>query len=228
MNFNYPVENGASSPISFPATIQGNGANVYVIGVQADSSYIFLDLDTHACTTHYADMLDGYAFTQYVHVGGGSTGSIVNVTGAGGAFTTATWLTMGNCTETVDSCFVYGVLSLLDCITESSKGPNLTAIMIAQDGSTSGITLASAAASTINIIQTSCCDWAQGTASNDDYAASSGLPSRSRSARNTASGVSGNSVSRTPTASSMALAMAGDSGMVADSPTPLAPNGALL
>jgi hypothetical protein len=59
------------------------------------------------------------------------------------------------------------------------------------------------------------------------HSASSGVPAFSRSARNTASAVSGNSVSRTPTASSSALAMAGDSGSVADSPTPLAPNGAL-
>jgi hypothetical protein len=57
--------------------------------------------------------------------------------------------------------------------------------------------------------------------------ASSGLPIFSRSARNTVSGVSGNSIRRTPTASSMALAIAGDRQSVADSPAPLAPNGPL-
>src|SRR5262245_35374109 len=56
---------------------------------------------------------------------------------------------------------------------------------------------------------------------------SSGLPALARSARNTASGVSGSSVSRTPTASSMALAIAGDTQKVETSPTPLAPYGPL-
>ena len=56
---------------------------------------------------------------------------------------------------------------------------------------------------------------------------SSGAPALLRSARSTASGVSGNSISRTPTASSMAFATAGDTHSVADSPAPLAPNGAL-
>ncbi len=54
---------------------------------------------------------------------------------------------------------------------------------------------------------------------------SSGLLALARSARNTASAVSGSSVRRTPTASSMALAIAGDTPKVAVSPTPLAPNG---
>src|SRR5262249_46178765 len=53
----------------------------------------------------------------------------------------------------------------------------------------------------------------------------SGLLSFARKARNTASALSGNSVSRTPQASSMALAIAGDTQKVAVSPTPLAPNG---
>src|SRR6516165_7645962 len=57
--------------------------------------------------------------------------------------------------------------------------------------------------------------------------ASGGRPCFSRSARSTASGVSGNSVRRTPTASSMALATAGDRQSVADSPAPFAPNGPL-
>src|SRR5262249_10384263 len=57
------------------------------------------------------------------------------------------------------------------------------------------------------------------------YSSPSGLSLFSRKARNTASALSGNSVSRTPQASSMALAIAGDTQKVAVSPTPLAPNG---
>src|SRR5690349_12538894 len=57
------------------------------------------------------------------------------------------------------------------------------------------------------------------------WSSSSGLPAFVRNARNTASGVSGNSVSRTPTASSSALAIAGETQKVETSPTPLPPNG---
>src|SRR5580704_14914748 len=53
----------------------------------------------------------------------------------------------------------------------------------------------------------------------------SGWPSRLRNARNTASAVIGSSVMRIPTASWMALAIAGDTPKVPDSPSPLAPNG---
>ena len=53
----------------------------------------------------------------------------------------------------------------------------------------------------------------------------SGLSALARSARNTASALSGSEVRRTPQASSRALAIAGDTQNVAVSPTPLAPNG---
>src|SRR4030081_691885 len=53
----------------------------------------------------------------------------------------------------------------------------------------------------------------------------SGLLALARSARKTVSALSGSSMRRTPQASSMALAMAGDTQKVAVSPTPLAPNG---
>src|ERR1700704_4150690 len=65
------------------------------------------------------------------------------------------------------------------------------------------------------------------TRSTGHHASSSGAPALLRSARSTASGLSGNSISRTPTASSMAFATAGDTHSVADSPAPLAPNGPL-
>src|SRR5579871_916705 len=56
-------------------------------------------------------------------------------------------------------------------------------------------------------------------------ASASGRPSAARSAFSTASGLMGSSVRRMPTASSMALAMAGETPNVEDSPIPLAPNG---
>src|SRR5262245_14370715 len=68
----------------------------------------------------------------------------------------------------------------------------------------------------------------EGEADGARHASSwSGALALARSARKTASGVSGRSVKRTPQASSMALAIAGDTQNVAVSPTPLAPNGPL-
>ncbi len=70
-------------------------------------------------------------------------------------------------------------------------------------------------------------DSARGLVSALRHPGPTGFPAFSRSARNTASAVSGSSVRRTPTASSMALAIAGDRHSVAVSPAPLAPNGPL-
>src|SRR5258708_36575437 len=52
-----------------------------------------------------------------------------------------------------------------------------------------------------------------------------GRPSAARNARNRVSGLMGSSVRRMPTASWIALAMAGETPKVEVSPTPLAPNG---
>src|ERR1700704_4017777 len=52
-----------------------------------------------------------------------------------------------------------------------------------------------------------------------------GRPSAARNARNSVSALIGSSVRRTPTASWIALATAGETPKVEVSPTPLAPNG---
>src|SRR5437868_934138 len=68
----------------------------------------------------------------------------------------------------------------------------------------------------------------QGEANVPGFAHSSssiGRPSAARSARNRVSGLMGSSVRRMPTASWIALAMAGETPKVEVSPTPLAPNG---
>src|SRR5262245_37125796 len=57
------------------------------------------------------------------------------------------------------------------------------------------------------------------------WSSPSGVLFLARIARNTDSALSGSSVTRTPQASSIALAIAGDTQNVAVSPTPLAPNG---
>src|SRR5262245_6750276 len=66
----------------------------------------------------------------------------------------------------------------------------------------------------------------EGEADRAAHASSaSGWLALARKARKMASGLSGRSISRTPQASSMALAIAGDTQKVAVSPTPLAPYG---
>src|SRR5271156_3057733 len=60
---------------------------------------------------------------------------------------------------------------------------------------------------------------------SSNHSSSRGRPSLARNARSTASAVIGNSMMRTPMASWIALAIAGDTPNVPDSPSPLAPNG---
>src|ERR1700722_4055268 len=57
------------------------------------------------------------------------------------------------------------------------------------------------------------------------HSSSSGRPACARKARSTASAVIGSSGQRTPAASWMGLAIAGETPKVPDSPSPLAPNG---
>ena len=71
-------ENQWSNCFPYPPAIQGRGGNVYLIGVQCPNPYIFVDLDTYTCTNHFLDMVDGWALETGVHVGNGSSGSIVD------------------------------------------------------------------------------------------------------------------------------------------------------
>lgn len=69
----YPeqVFDGSESwmPAEYPYTIQGQGANIYVINSSVRASYKALDLFTYKCDNHYVDFLGGHCFNVGVKVG---------------------------------------------------------------------------------------------------------------------------------------------------------------
>lgn len=67
-------------PAKYPYTIQGQGANVYVIDSGVRAAYKALDLFTYKCDNHYVDFLGGHAFDTGVRVGGNSVdGKLYNL-----------------------------------------------------------------------------------------------------------------------------------------------------
>jgi hypothetical protein len=149
MTFNYPNQ---MNDIAFPPTIQGRGGNIYAIGVQCGEPYIYVDLDTYTCTNHFLDMVDGWALKTGVHVGNGSSGSIVdthcnptywvnNPSGQNTWLQTTGWnmangfamsnlqfYVLGNCTELFVKDFVYGQNMFMHCSSEGGQSAQVTAI----------------------------------------------------------------------------------------------------
>ncbi len=77
ITFSYEAQSPANLT-PYPATIQGRGANIYVIGVVSPNSWYYVDLDTYTCTNHFIYMADGFAMRKGFVVGNGSSGSIVD------------------------------------------------------------------------------------------------------------------------------------------------------
>jgi len=144
-------ETQLSNCVPYPPTIQGQGGNVYVIGVQCPNPYIFVDLDTYTCTNHFLDMVDGWALKTGVHVGNGSSGSIVDchanwtfwidnfsspnaLEGAAQtpviayAMSNLQYYVLGNCTELFVKDFSIIENIYMHCSSENGQGPNVSAI----------------------------------------------------------------------------------------------------
>lgn len=152
MTFNYPNQ---TYNIPFPPTIQGRGANVYVIGVQCAEPWIYVDLDTYTCTNHFLYMVDGWAIDMWVHAGNGSSGTIAdthgnptywadnpsgqnqinwNVATAFGSTNGQTYV-LGNCAELFVKVFSYAERNFMHCSSEGGVGPSVMAISAMCDGS---------------------------------------------------------------------------------------------
>ncbi len=71
LSFYYPTQDiNAVKP--FPALIQGNGSDIYVINVNAANPYYFIDFMTHRCDNHYIDYASGSPLMTGIAIGGGS------------------------------------------------------------------------------------------------------------------------------------------------------------
>jgi len=153
MTFNYPNQ---TYNLPFPPTIQGQGANVYLIGVQCAEPWIYVDLDTYTCTNHLLYMVDGWALNTWVRAGNGSSGTIADTHGnptywvdnfgdgqnqltnfnlaADFGCTNAQTYVLGDCTELLVKVFSYGEKTFLHCSSEGGVGPGVTAISAMCDG----------------------------------------------------------------------------------------------
>lgn len=73
LSFNYPDQD-INDLKEFPFLIQGAGAELYIINVNAANPYRYLDLSTHRCDRHFVDYLSGSPLREGVRIGGGSRG----------------------------------------------------------------------------------------------------------------------------------------------------------
>jgi hypothetical protein len=172
VNFNYETQNTNCYP--FPPTIQGRGANVYVIGVVCPNAFYYIDFDTYTCANHLIYMVDGWIMNTGFHIGNGSTGSIVDcqenasywVVDNDSSFQVLNYVgivndyaasnaqmnILGDCTELMAKDFNINENTFIHCISEDGRGPNLTAIGTYCDGTVRAYVLDSAADSMVNVV----------------------------------------------------------------------------
>lgn len=191
VTIHYPTQFGPnqSSILAFPPAIQGRGANDYVIGVQSDNPYIYIDFDTYTCTNHLIYMADGWAINTGFHVGNGSSGVIAdchanwtywidNYTSPSNVgssvngtpllnYTAAnsTYFTFGNCTETYWGNFSIIQNTFVHLTSENGAGPNVTMIDPYCDATIQGFLCDSTAATNIDIANADICLVNTGSAS---------------------------------------------------------------
>jgi len=76
VDFDYINQTSAATP--YPATIKGQGANIYIIGVTVANAFNFVDLDSASCTNHFVYGTQGFAFENSFKIGNGATGLLAN------------------------------------------------------------------------------------------------------------------------------------------------------
>jgi hypothetical protein len=79
LSFHYPEQN-MTKVREDPFLLQGRGAEIYIINVNAANPYRFLDLMTHRCDHHHVDYLSGAPLKTGIAIGGGSRGGEVRNT----------------------------------------------------------------------------------------------------------------------------------------------------
>ena len=170
----YPTQ--TSNCIPFPATIQGQGPNVYAIGVQCPNPYEYVDFDTYTCTNHLLDMVDGWALETGCQIGNGSSGSIVNChenfsfwveywpdAGKGLSGTEAPavesfgkhnlqYYLLGDCSESFVASFSIQANIFMHGFSENDTGPNVTSINTMCDSTYQPFVFSGPGPSTVNIV----------------------------------------------------------------------------
>jgi len=176
VTISYESQNNGCIP--FPPTMQGRGANVYVVGVCCPNPYLYVDLDSYTCTNHFLDMVDGWALQTGFKAGHGSSGTIVDCHG-----NWTYWIdnydsqsnlpgnmqapvlsfvshnlemyVLGDCTELMVKDFSIIEKTYVNCITENGRGPRVTLINNYCDASIRGFVLdAASPSSTVDAVNT--------------------------------------------------------------------------
>lgn len=87
----YPGDNLFNGvPVCYPASVRGNGSNVYVRNVNVTGGTIGVDFHSAPCDQHYIENLSGWATSAMVHAGNG-TGTIRTVHSNGSAVNRASF-----------------------------------------------------------------------------------------------------------------------------------------
>ena len=178
VTISYETQN--TNCIPFPPTIQGRGANIYVIGVNCPNPFYFLDLDTYTCTNHFVYMADGWALKTGFNIGNGSAGTIVNchdnwtywIDNGESSSTLPTSIqapvitfvahnmqmyNLGDCTELMVKDFSIIENTYMNFRAENGRGPNTTLISDYCDATIQGIVMDAAAPCAINALNTVLC-----------------------------------------------------------------------
>ena len=79
--FDYPEQGNTVATLKedYPFTVQGRGANVYIVNINIRNGFDGIDLMSYRCDNHYVKYLAGFCFHSVIKVGGGSVGGkIIN------------------------------------------------------------------------------------------------------------------------------------------------------
>jgi hypothetical protein len=171
VDFDYINQVGATTPYVYPPTIQGQGANVYIIGVTFPNAYSFADFDTYTCANHFVFHAQGFNFEKTFKIGKSSAGIIAtcdttwagywafmadspslaaynqtNVRAVQDQLNTVIWL--GNCNEKLVNVTALGARYYLFATNEAGVGPIADCIAALGDNCTTDFHFEGAAANT--------------------------------------------------------------------------------
>jgi len=172
----YYPEQKAGGIVPYPPSIQGRGANVYVLDVTGMNPYWLADFSSYRCDNHYLEYLCGSPAGICVSVGGGSVnGQVRNC-----QFVTHFWVTspfrenhprheeligykkdhvegfvVGSCVnELMFENFVFGCRVGLRCIADGGPGAEALVVGHGSDNAMIGVQLDAAAPSSVRFIDT--------------------------------------------------------------------------
>jgi len=176
VDFSYESQTPVA-PVAYPPSIQGRGANVYVIASALPNTCIGIDFDTYSCPNHYITLVYGVPLNTFIKLGNGSSGYVVDTEAQStfwvylddsnctpnyrnGALDSAigTWTLAnstvhwwGNCNETVAINPSINDNIAVDCASENGRGPTVVGVVQTNDVSNYGFYLEGSGTSNVSL-----------------------------------------------------------------------------